>query len=113
MLSDGKIVSDVRLSAGLVGTTVTAEQLFYNAPSRRRALKYPADEMNRIADVIVRYAIHNPLVKIISFATCPINVLPCFKNSILLALNEGEIHLKGQQSPNSLCKSTQRAKISY
>uniref|UniRef100_A0A915AX11 DNA mismatch repair protein S5 domain-containing protein n=1 Tax=Parascaris univalens TaxID=6257 RepID=A0A915AX11_PARUN len=66
---DGKIASDVRLSAGLVGTTVTAEQLFYNAPSRRRALKYPADEMNRIADVIVRYAIHNPNISF-TFRRC-------------------------------------------
>ncbi|KHN83625.1 DNA mismatch repair protein Mlh1 [Toxocara canis] len=60
--ADGKIVGDVRLSAGLVGTIVTAEQLFYNSPSRRHALKYPAEEMNRIADVVVRYAIHNPNV---------------------------------------------------
>lgn len=60
--SSGKLVGEIRSSAGLNGTTVTAEELFYNCPSRRRTLKYPADEMNRIADVIVRYAIHNPNV---------------------------------------------------
>uniref|UniRef100_A0A0M3K5J6 DNA mismatch repair protein Mlh1 (inferred by orthology to a human protein) n=2 Tax=Anisakis simplex TaxID=6269 RepID=A0A0M3K5J6_ANISI len=61
-LSDGHITGDIRSSAGLKGTVVTAEELFYNTPCRRRALKYPADEMNRIADVVIRYAIHNPSV---------------------------------------------------
>ncbi|VDM95082.1 unnamed protein product [Thelazia callipaeda] len=60
--SDGKLQGDIRASAGLDGTLVTAEDLFYNCPSRRRALKYPADEMNRIADIVIRYAIHNPAV---------------------------------------------------
>lgn len=59
---DGQLQGDIKPSAGLDGTTVTAEDLFYNCPSRRRAFKYPADEMNRIADVVVRYAIHNPWV---------------------------------------------------
>ncbi|EFO20693.1 hypothetical protein LOAG_07794 [Loa loa] len=60
--TDSKLQGNIKPSAGLDGTTVTAEDLFYNCPSRRRALKYPADEMNRIADVVVRYAIHNPSV---------------------------------------------------
>uniref|UniRef100_A0A0R3RGY5 DNA_mis_repair domain-containing protein n=1 Tax=Elaeophora elaphi TaxID=1147741 RepID=A0A0R3RGY5_9BILA len=55
-----QLQGDIKPSAGLDGTTVIAEYLFYNCPSRRRAFKYPADEMNRIADVVVRYAIHNP-----------------------------------------------------
>ncbi|VDK65264.1 unnamed protein product [Onchocerca ochengi] len=60
--TDSQLQGDIKPSAGLNGTTVTAEDLFYNCPSRRRALKYPADEMNRIADVVVRYAVHNPSV---------------------------------------------------
>ncbi|VDK80429.1 unnamed protein product [Litomosoides sigmodontis] len=63
--ADGQLQGDIKPSAGLDGTTVTAEDLFYNCPSRRRAFKYPADEMNRIADVVVRYAIHNPCVSFI------------------------------------------------
>ncbi|CAG9536765.1 unnamed protein product [Cercopithifilaria johnstoni] len=60
--ADSQLQGNIKPSAGLNGTTVTAEDLFYNCPSRRRALKYPADEMNRIADVVVRYAVHNPSV---------------------------------------------------
>ncbi|EJW82919.1 DNA mismatch repair protein MutL containing protein [Wuchereria bancrofti] len=60
--TDSKLQGDIKPSAGLDGTSVTAEDLFYNCPSRRRSLKYPADEMNRIADIVVRYAIHNPSV---------------------------------------------------
>ncbi|KAL4002760.1 DNA mismatch repair protein MutL family protein [Acanthocheilonema viteae] len=60
--ADSRLQGDIKPSAGLDGTTVIAEDLFYNCPSRRRALKYPADEMNRIADIIIRYAIHNASV---------------------------------------------------
>ncbi|MFH4983712.1 hypothetical protein AB6A40_010421 [Gnathostoma spinigerum] len=66
---DGVLVGDIRPSAGLDGTIITVENLFYNCPARRHALKYPADELNRIADVIVRYAIHNPQISFI-FRRC-------------------------------------------
>ncbi|KAM3723202.1 DNA mismatch repair protein [Dirofilaria immitis] len=60
--TDSQLQGDIKPSAGLNGTIVIAEDLFYNYPSRRRAFKYPADEMNRIADVVVRYALHNPSI---------------------------------------------------
>eukprot|EP00116_Pleurobrachia_bachei_P001154 sb/3461416/ len=62
---DGKPVSkkdgctsDPRPIAGNVGTTITAEDLFYNMATRRRALN-GRDEMNKIAQVISCYALHN------------------------------------------------------
>ncbi|VDD86699.1 unnamed protein product [Enterobius vermicularis] len=60
--SNGKMEGEIRSSAGLDGTTIIAENLFLESESRRKALKNPAEEMSRIADVVIRYAIKNPNV---------------------------------------------------
>lgn len=44
--------------AGLVGTSITAQDLFFNAPQRRRAFKSPSDEYNRALDIASKYALH-------------------------------------------------------
>ncbi|KAJ2548289.1 DNA mismatch repair protein [Coemansia sp. RSA 1933] len=64
--ADGKLVSalpggscDPEPCAGNNGTVITAEDLFYNIPSRKTALKNTRDEYNRIFEVASRYSIHN------------------------------------------------------
>lgn len=63
--SNGKLIpgkpndsSDPKPVAGRKGTQITVEDLFYNVPSRLRALKSPSDEFGKILDVIGRYAVH-------------------------------------------------------
>ena len=51
--------AEPRAVAGRPGTQITVEDLFYNVPARRRAFRSPADEFNKIIDMVGRYAIHS------------------------------------------------------
>ena len=60
--SDGKIVSakpggqaEPKPCAGNQGTQIVVEDLFYNMPLRRKALRSPAEEYNKIVDVVGKY----------------------------------------------------------
>lgn len=44
--------------AGKQGTVLVVEDLFYNVPSRLRALKSPNEEYSSILDVVSKYSIH-------------------------------------------------------
>ncbi|CAH2355214.1 DNA mismatch repair protein Mlh1p [[Candida] railenensis] len=67
--SNGKLAdSNFKISAGEAspkpiagknGTTITVEDLFYNAPARLKATKSKNDEFIKILDVIGRYAVHS------------------------------------------------------
>lgn len=64
--SDGKLkeypgqsVQNPKPCAGNQGTLITVEDLFYNMDTRRKALKSVAEEHNKIAEVVSKYAVHN------------------------------------------------------
>ena len=59
---DSKLKAAPKPCAGNQGTQITVEDLFYNVATRRKALKSPAEEHNRISEVVGRYAIHNASV---------------------------------------------------
>lgn len=46
-------------TAGNQGTLITVEDLFYNMSVRKRALRSPAEEYQKIAEVVSKYAVHN------------------------------------------------------
>ncbi|WVR07419.1 hypothetical protein IAU60_004460 [Kwoniella sp. DSM 27419] len=54
--------SEPKPTAANDGTVITAEDLFWNMPQRKRAFKSPSDEYGRILDVVTKYAVHNPHV---------------------------------------------------
>jgi DNA mismatch repair protein MLH1 len=63
--SDGKLVpqkvgdkADPKPCAGVVGTTITVEDLFHNMPARRSAFKNQNEQYQKILDVVIRYSIH-------------------------------------------------------
>lgn len=56
---DGKLKSSPKPCAGNQGTQITVEDLFYNVSNRLQTLKSPAEEYQKICDIVTRYAIHN------------------------------------------------------
>lgn len=66
---DGKLIGrngkdEVTPTAGVKGTTITVEDMFYNVPSRKKALQKPHEEYVRIVDLVSKYAVHNAGVAI-------------------------------------------------
>ena len=55
MYSDGKPCGKSTPCAANQGTMITVEDLFFNVPTRKRVLKSPTEEYNRIADVVSKY----------------------------------------------------------
>jgi len=56
---DGKPLETPAPLAANQGTTITVEDLFYNVPQRRNALRSAGEEFNKICEVVSRYAVHN------------------------------------------------------
>ncbi|KAJ1398011.1 mutL-like protein 1, colon cancer, nonpolyposis type 2, partial [Ochromonadaceae sp. CCMP2298] len=49
--------AEPKACAGVVGTTITAEDLFYNMPTRRQAFRNASEEYQRVLDVVTRYSV--------------------------------------------------------
>lgn len=58
--ANGELKGDPKATAANDGTVITAEDLFYNMPLRKRAFRSASDEYARILDVLTKYAVHNP-----------------------------------------------------
>lgn len=63
--SDGKIMphktggkAEPQPCAGMVGTTITVEDLFYNMNTRKLAFKNISEQYQRVMDVVGKYSIH-------------------------------------------------------
>lgn len=55
----GNLKTDPKPCAGNTGTLIKVEDLFYNMPLRRGALKSTKEEYNKCMDILVKYALHN------------------------------------------------------
>uniref|UniRef100_A0A1I8HIL6 DNA_mis_repair domain-containing protein n=1 Tax=Macrostomum lignano TaxID=282301 RepID=A0A1I8HIL6_9PLAT len=59
---EGKLKASVKYVPGNQGTTITAEDLFFNVPIRRRTLKSATEEFKKIVEVVSLYSLHYPRV---------------------------------------------------
>mmetsp|Transcript_17865 Transcript_17865/g.29353 ORF Transcript_17865/g.29353 Transcript_17865/m.29353 type:complete len:745 (-) Transcript_17865:56-2290(-) len=64
---DGKLVpakagenAEPKACAGVRGTIITVEDLFFNVPTRKKALRSATEEYQKIIDVVGRYAVQYP-----------------------------------------------------
>ncbi len=63
--SDGELVpfktggkAEPQPCAGIMGTTIVVEDLFYNMPTRKLAFKNVNEQYQRVLDVVCRYSVH-------------------------------------------------------
>lgn len=58
--NEGGQIVDIKPAAAAEGTSVSVQELFYNAPVRRRFMKKPAQEAQLIADLMQRLILSHP-----------------------------------------------------
>lgn len=47
-------IAEPKVCAGNQGTVIVVEDLFYNVATRRKALKSPSEEINKITSVMMK-----------------------------------------------------------
>ena len=75
------------LCAGVTGTTISVENLFYNVRTRRNALKSGAEEYAKILDVVTRYSASRPDV---AFSCRKVGETRATLNAPLVLENNGD-----------------------
>ena len=125
LLVDGGIVQDFRQTAGVVGTRVVVENLFYNVPARLKFLKTDRTEKRLIDEMITRYALaypgvrfkftadQKPVIQTTGSGDRRDVVLSIYGSSIarqMIAVNhdQGDKRLTGFISPISLTRSNSK-----
>lgn len=58
------MIGKAKPKPGNVGTVITVEDLFYNMPTRKKAMSNHNAELSKIIHVVERYALNNPGVSI-------------------------------------------------
>ena len=54
----GSLVSGPQPCAGTNGTSIMIQDMFFNAPQRKHALRSASEEYNRALDIVTKYALH-------------------------------------------------------
>lgn len=87
--ADGKMTPEgARPTAGVPGTTVCVENLFYNVPTRRRALRSASEEFARVLETTQRYAASRPDV---AFAVRKVgDARPALRCPVVVTGEDGE-----------------------
>ena len=102
---DGSLVSKPTKCAGIPGTTITVEDLFYNVPQRLRALKSAGEEYSKIMEIVQKYAIlhsgkvgfickragvHSPDVNTLNSSNVKENIMKIYGSDVARELIEFE-----------------------
>ena len=87
--------SNPKPCAGMVGTTITVEDLFYNLPTRKQAFKNPNEQYQRILDVVTKVKFNNYLFSLHKFTIIFHSMLSILQQRrlVLLVKNMVKQHL--------------------